>query len=379
MQQRAVDAETLGLVKKSGPSRTTNLFLVGLGVLAIGGAIGFIVYVLNTQDCETNGDCESGVCDKNNCVECVKNSDCNPGFECKENACKKKETAPPQCTQDSDCTAEQPSCKDGKCSCTDASCKAKGDNFVCDAGGGCIDTTAKECTGNSDCARFKKCDGNKCVTDAPVLGVVIALSVLIVGAGIVAAVVFARRQGFSLPSVRRGNNKGQVSVGDLPFSAPDDAPSFSRPSLERQISFAGVGPLTKEEIAAERKRGTGPFGIPGWMVGSLIWFIVFAGISVGVGFANLTAGAITAGVLFVLWLGISFLIYRSWDRRVVLDAGRRKLAQAEAYDTAGRGMEASGAGGEGNLSRLREESTTRPRESSFSKSIRASSLPIDVF
>lgn len=188
LQQQAVNAETLGLVSKSGPSRTTNLFLVGLGVVAIGGAIGFIIYILNTQDCETNGDCESGVCNKNKCVECVKNSDCNPGFECKENVCKKKPTAPPRCAQDSDCTEEQPSCKNGECFCTDASCKAQGDNFVCDSGGGCIDTTARECTKNDDCAIFKKCSGNKCVTNELTLGLVIAVSVLVAGALVVVLV-----------------------------------------------------------------------------------------------------------------------------------------------------------------------------------------------
>lgn len=301
--QKAVNAEVLGLVGKSGPSRTTNLFLVGIGVLAIGGAIGFIVYILNTQDCETNGDCESGVCDKNTCVECVKSSDCNSGFECKENACKAKPTAPPQCTQDSDCTQEQPSCTDGKCFCTEASCKAKGDNFVCDSKGGCIDTTV-ECTGNGDCGVFDECSENKCVKNNLTIGLTIGGVVVLVALLITVEEIWRRR--------KRGNS----STKTKPDYEPLEPLTGENEDNEDETDLTEADPYfsdLRRNRSSSLEGGIGgsarfSFKVP------LLVLVFIALCSIALGFASVAGGLILFFVLITIWAGAIVSYYETDER-----------------------------------------------------------------
>ena len=153
--------EELGLAINSGPSRRVNLILIGFGVVSIGAAVAVILWALNRNKCENNADCDSGVCSDRECVQCAKNGDCQSGFECKENKCVPIPTPKPDCTQDSDCSGEQPKCVNGKCNCTDASCKSKGDQFVCDqSSGACVDTTPPNPC--DSCSFYQNCKEGEC-------------------------------------------------------------------------------------------------------------------------------------------------------------------------------------------------------------------------
>lgn len=179
----SVTAEDLNLVvKQGGPSKTTNLLLIAIGVLAIAGAGVFIWWVSQNNECETNADCKDGVCSDLKCVECVKTVDCKQGFQCKEKKCVEIPPPPPDCSADTDCTGDRAKCEAGKCVCTEASCKAKGEQFVCDAvSKACVDTTPRECVSSRDCPAYKQCgDEGKCKTSAgAVIGTVLGVLALV--------------------------------------------------------------------------------------------------------------------------------------------------------------------------------------------------------
>lgn len=129
--------------------------------------------------CETNDDCESGLCEDGACVptECSGDNDCPQpmlqtcrDFECRDRCfqdqcirggvCIDGACMPPECTVDGDCDGEN-LCREGRC-VEPSPCV---ENADCDPDGRCIEGNCEPltvCGGDGNCADDEICDDGLC-------------------------------------------------------------------------------------------------------------------------------------------------------------------------------------------------------------------------